>query len=113
VTPPRRRKGFAAAAITFAVIVVGALGVGVATGDVRWALRFVLLVTVLALAFFLFALQRPMGRVLKHTACSHCSRQILFEHEAEICADCDAGLHARCVEEHRSARHAGHPFRTS
>lgn len=108
----RNQRSLARAAGLFvASVVVGGGAIWAATGRVTWALRFVGIVVLAGLTLFMRALGKSSARVLKHMACSHCSRQVLFEHEAEVCAQCGAGLHARCVDEHRSKTHAAGPFR--
>jgi hypothetical protein len=108
---PRKKSFVTTAAVFVGVVVLGSGAIWAATGRISWALRFVALVVVVALALLIRGLGKATGRALKHTPCAHCGRQILFEHEAEICAQCDAGLHARCVDEHRSKAHAAGPFR--
>jgi hypothetical protein len=62
--------------------------------------------TGLGLVAFGLLMSRPSGRQLIGNKCDECRGLITLEYEAEICKECQAGLHARCVESHRATAHA-------
>ena len=60
----------------------------------------------IAIVAFGWMMSRPVGRQLIGNKCDQCKGLITLEYEAEICRECQAGLHARCVESHRASAHA-------
>lgn len=58
------------------------------------------------LAVFAWGLTKRGGRQVTGTKCAVCQVVVTLEHEAEICAQCGAGLHARCLEAHQGTLHA-------
>jgi hypothetical protein len=100
-----RQKGFLLVAVPFGVGAV-ALSLVSMTASV--------VVTMMGLLAFGFALSRPTGRSLAHSACAFCARKIIFEHQGEFCATCNQAVHAACADEHRMTAHApakDQPFR--
>ena len=57
------------------------------------------------LAVFGWGMTRRGGRQITGTKCGSCAIIVTLEHEAEICTDCGAGLHARCLDAHRVTAH--------
>ena len=54
------------------------------------------------------------GRRAAGEPCAACSRTIVLEHQAELCGQCHAPVHAACAGAHRATAHKveeGHPFR--
>src|SRR5690242_14598084 len=101
----KRQKGFLLVAIPFAVLAVGLSLVSMTASVV---------VTMIGLLAFGYAISRPTGRSLAHQPCVFCARKIIFEHEGEFCASCNQPVHGKCLDEHRMAAHTrvkDQPFR--
>ena len=92
-----KQKRFLLVAIPLGLAAVGLSVVSMAAS---------VIVTMLGLAVFAYAFTRPTGRTLAHSPCVFCARKIIFEHDAEVCATCNEGVHAACMAEHHMSAHA-------
>jgi len=98
--------------LSIAAIAAATVLLTVRRGGIYGAVTAIAGTTVVVLAPVRAAV-KPRRRIAG-TDCALCKRKILFEHEADICSVCDAGLHARCVRDHTNGAHrreSGQPFR--
>ncbi len=87
--------------IAFAVVLVALAPILFVTGGSIVGVVF----SGVAILTFGWIMSRPAGRQLIGNECRYCDGLITLEYEAEVCQECQAGLHARCVEAHRTKVH--------